>query len=165
MEQPNGSVASASREAANADRQASPAPIAADGRPLGTPQAKSEDTQTAKSSGGESAARAIGADACAGITPLEAASRFEAAAVKAGVDEEFAKYVAEPPASTVNSPGYPRLVAAIYASTLPEKQRTEAAAGCAEALASPSTGGQGSSKRAMQEGPSSSGGHEEKGSN
>jgi hypothetical protein len=109
--------------------------------------------------------RGIGQAACAGMTPIEAAAHFEGPARRAGVEKKFAKYVAEPPTSIVNSPGYPRLVAAIYASTLPVKQRAEAAAGCAESLALSSSGGQGSSKRAMQEGPSSSGGQVQKGSN
>jgi hypothetical protein len=110
-------------------------------------------------------ARKAGQQACDGMTPLEAAKHFEEPARRAGVDKDFAKFVAEPSAATVNSPGYPRLVAATYASTLPVKQRPEAAAGCAESLASRSSGGQGSSKRATRQGPSATGGPEEKGSN
>jgi hypothetical protein len=110
-------------------------------------------------------ARRAGQRACAGMTPLEAARHFEGPARKAGVKVNFAKFVAQPPSSTINSPGYPRLVAAIYASTLPPKQRAEAAAGCAERLALSSSGGQGSSKRATQEGLPSAGGTNKKGSN
>ena len=54
------------------------------------------------------AARELGRRACEGMTPLEAANHFELPARAAGVDKKFAKFVAEPPSSTVNSPGYPQ---------------------------------------------------------
>jgi hypothetical protein len=92
----------------------------------------------------ESAALELGRRACAGLTPLEAAKRFELPARRAGVEKEFAEFVADPPPQTLESSGYPRLVAAVYAETVPAKQREEAAAGCAEELALSSSGGQAS---------------------
>ncbi len=90
--------------------------------------------QTADSGGAEGA-RAAGREACAGMTPLEAARRFQAAARRAGVKKRFAQLTAQPPPSVAESPGYPRLVGALYATTVPGPARTEAAAGCAEELA------------------------------
>jgi hypothetical protein len=96
----------------------------------------------ALSSAATKAARAAGRKACSALTPLQAAGRFELPARKAGASKDFASYIAHPPPSTLNSPGFPRLVAALYATTLPAKQRADAAAGCAEELASPSSGRQ-----------------------
>jgi hypothetical protein len=110
------------------------------------------------------AVRETGRRACAGMSPLEAAKHYELPARHAGVDKEFAKFVAHPPPSTETSDGFPRLVAALYASTLPAAQRADAAAGCAEELASPGSGGQASSKRAKRQGLSSSGSNDKKGS-
>lgn len=81
-------------------------------------------------------ARAAGRRACRDAGPLEVARRYERPAVAAGVDKKFAALAAEPTAAMRSSPGYPRLVAAIYAGTLAPSQRAEAAAGCAEELAS-----------------------------
>jgi hypothetical protein len=89
------------------------------------------------SSGAAQAARATGRRACAGLTSLQVAQRYELPARKAGATKAFTSYIANPPPSTKNSPGFPRLVAALYATTLPASQRADAAAGCAEELASP----------------------------
>jgi hypothetical protein len=80
--------------------------------------------------------REVGRAACAGMTPQQAAKRFELVARRSGVGKQFAAFVADPPPTVENSPGYPRLVAAVYAATLPAPQRADAAAGCAEELAS-----------------------------
>lgn len=93
-------------------------------------------------------AREIGQKACAGMTPLQAAKRYELAARRAGATREFAALVADPPPAVKSSPGFPRLVAALYATTLPARQRADAAAGCVEELASRSSGRQASSDRA-----------------
>ena len=90
------------------------------------------DTETPSRSNDE--AREVGRTACEGMTPLEAAARYEVRARAAGVGREFARYVAHPPASVERSNGYPRLVAALYASTLPGGDRGAAAAGCTEEL-------------------------------
>lgn len=81
-------------------------------------------------------ARAAGRRACRGVNPLEIAQRYERAAVASGVSKKFAALAADPTASMRSSAGYPRLVAAIYVGTLPASQRAQAAAGCAEELAS-----------------------------
>lgn len=86
------------------------------------------------------AAREAGKRACAGMTPPEAAEHFEIPARLAGVDKKFAEFVADPPTSTAGSAGYPRLVAALYATTVPAAEREEAAAGCTEELTPPSGG-------------------------
>jgi hypothetical protein len=86
------------------------------------------------------AARESGRKACAGMTALEAAKHFAVPARLAGTDKQFAELVAEPSPSTESSPGYPRLVAALYATTVPAVQREQAAAGCAEELTPPSGG-------------------------
>jgi hypothetical protein len=86
------------------------------------------------------------------MSALQAAQRYELPARHAGVDKKFAAFVANPPSSTQASSGFPRLVAALYASTLPATQRADAAAGCAEELASRSPGGQASPKRASAQG-------------
>jgi hypothetical protein len=79
--------------------------------------------------------RAQGRNACRGLTPLEAAKRFEQTALESGVRRRFVELVAEPPARVEASPSYPRLVAALYATTLQPSHRAQAAAGCAEELA------------------------------
>jgi hypothetical protein len=81
-------------------------------------------------------AREVGREACRGASPLEIARRYEAPATDANVRKSFAKLVAHPTAALQKSPGYPRLVAALYASTVPVARRALAAAGCAEELAS-----------------------------
>jgi hypothetical protein len=80
--------------------------------------------------------REAGREACRGASPLEIARRYEASATDAQVRKRFAELVAHPTAALEKSPGYPRLVAALYASTVPVAQRAQAAAGCAEELAS-----------------------------
>ena len=99
------------------------------------------------------------------MTPLEAARHFEAAALRAGVTKRFAKLATEPTAEVKASTGYPRLAAAIYATTTPEKGRAQAAAGCAEELAADGEGGEAASERAGQTAPTSQGGADQKGSN
>lgn len=79
--------------------------------------------------------RAAGRSACEGMRPAEAALHFKAAAERAGAHQRFVELVTEPTAAIAQSPGYPRLVAAFYATTRPEPQRALAAAGCAEELA------------------------------
>lgn len=80
-------------------------------------------------------AREAGRRACAGMEPQEAAHLYAKAALKAGVRKRFADLVTEPTEAIEGSPGYPRLVAALYATTVPEARRAQAAAGCAEELA------------------------------
>jgi hypothetical protein len=87
-------------------------------------------------SGNADSARAAGRRACHGADPLEIAQRYEGAAVAAGVSKKFAAIAVAPTSAMRSSPGYPRLAAAIYAGTLPASQRAQAAAGCAEELAS-----------------------------
>ncbi|HEX6206487.1 MAG TPA: hypothetical protein VFZ29_11845 [Solirubrobacterales bacterium] len=79
--------------------------------------------------------RAIGRRACEGMKPLQAAHHFEPAVRAAGAEERFIELVTEPDPAVEGSPGYPRLVAAFYATTLPEPQRVLAAAACAKELA------------------------------
>jgi hypothetical protein len=69
------------------------------------------------------------------MTPLEAARHFRGAAREAGAHERFVELVADPTPAVAGSPGYARLVAALYSTTLPPAQRALAAAGCAEELA------------------------------
>jgi len=88
-------------------------------------------------SGANGDAREKGRQACRGMTPREAANHFEAAARRAGVNKRFAKLVTEPTPEVEASSGYPRLAAALYAMTTPEKDRAAAASGCAEELAAP----------------------------
>jgi hypothetical protein len=79
-------------------------------------------------------ARAAGRQACHDLTPLEAARHFRRAALRAGVTQHFAALVAEPTKQVESSTGYPQLVGALYATTVGESRRREAAAGCAEEL-------------------------------
>lgn len=79
--------------------------------------------------------RDAGRSACEGMRPLEAALHFKAAVERTGAHQRFVELVTEPTAAIEQSPGYPRLVAAFYATTRPEPQRALAAAGCAEELA------------------------------
>jgi hypothetical protein len=86
-------------------------------------------------------AGAKGRRACQGLTPLQAAQRYRKAARRAGATKLFIASVAEPDPATETSPGYPRLVAALFATTVPPRDQTEAAAGCAEELAASIKGG------------------------
>lgn len=83
----------------------------------------------------DASAREEGRRACEGMDPLEAARHYVKAARRAGVRKRFAELVTEPPPKVEASPGYPQLVAALYATTVPGPRRAEAAAGCAEELA------------------------------
>jgi hypothetical protein len=69
------------------------------------------------------------------MTPLEAAHRFRSGAENAGAHARFLELVTEPTSTVEHSPGYPRLVAALYATSRPPSQRALAAAGCAQELA------------------------------
>jgi hypothetical protein len=80
-------------------------------------------------------ARQAGREACEGLAPIDAARRFRSSARRAGVTKRFAALVSEPTPEVEASPGYPRLVASLYATTLPGRVRAAAAAGCAEELA------------------------------
>jgi hypothetical protein len=91
----------------------------------------------AEPAAGGVAARQLGRQACRGLTPLQAAHRYRVAARRAGVRRHFAALVVDPPPAIESSPGYPRLVASFYATTVPGPDRREAAAGCAEELAAP----------------------------
>ncbi|HEY2715589.1 MAG TPA: hypothetical protein VGI73_05140 [Solirubrobacterales bacterium] len=82
-----------------------------------------------------SPARAAGRRACRGLSPLEGAHRFEDDARRAGVRRAFIAEVSDPTLAVEESAGYPALVAALYATTQPERVRRGAAAGCAEELA------------------------------
>ena len=99
------------------------------------------------------------------MTPREAAKHFRAAAKEAGVRKRFAELVTEPTPGVEASPGYPRLVAALYAMTVSEPERAAAAAGCAEELAVDGEGGEVSSGRMRQTAPPNQGGAHQKGSN
>jgi hypothetical protein len=107
----------------------------------------------------------MGRKACQGMTPLDAARHFEAAARRAGVTKRFAELATEPSAKVEASSGYPRLAAAIYATTTPEKSRAAAAAGCAEELAADGEGGGVSSEQTGQTASPSQGDASQKGSN
>lgn len=109
-----------------------------------------EDASTAKTAAAKNAAagtgpppakahgpRAAGQRACHGLSALEAAHRFAVDARRAGVRQLFIAEVNHPAPAVEGSAGYPRLVAALYATTLPARVRAEAAAGCAEELAVP----------------------------
>lgn len=84
--------------------------------------------------GGE-AATANDRHPCRGMTPTEAAHYYKGAARQAGASRRFVELVTEPMPAVESSPGYPRLVGAFYASTLPPKKRAAAAAACAKELA------------------------------
>lgn len=105
----------------------------------------------------------IGRQACSGMSPREAALRYVAAARRAGVGKPLTRIVADPPPSVADSTGFPRLVAAVYAATVPKRQRTAAAAGCAEELAAATWGRASSTKAKKSTGPSPSDGPEKKG--
>jgi hypothetical protein len=79
--------------------------------------------------------------ACRGLTPIEAARHFRDAALAAKVRLHFVELVAEPGAKIESSSGYPRLVAALYATTVPAADRASAAAGCAKELSAANGGG------------------------
>ncbi|MFL5872180.1 MAG: hypothetical protein ACJ75T_01720 [Solirubrobacterales bacterium] len=72
---------------------------------------------------------------CRDMTPIEAARHYKGAARHAGASKRFLELVTEPTPAVESSPGYPRLVGAFYASTLPPKKRAAAAAACARELA------------------------------
>lgn len=72
---------------------------------------------------------------CRGMAPLEAALHYKAEAREAGASKRFVALVTEPTPKVESSPGYARVVAAFYASTLPPAQRAKAAASCAKELA------------------------------
>jgi hypothetical protein len=101
----------------------------------GSPPATVHGPESQPSDKQAQAWRARGRQACRGLEPVEAARRFEAAARRAGAHERFIGLVTEPTPAVEHTPGYPRLVAAFYATTRPGPQRTLAAAGCAEELA------------------------------
>jgi len=77
---------------------------------------------------------------CQGRTPLEVAHSLRAIAEHGGPRERFAELVVDPTPAVAESPGYPRLVAALYATTLPPPKRAQAAAACAKELAAASHG-------------------------
>ncbi len=107
--------------------------------------------------------RRLGSRACRGMTSLQAAERFRPKVRRAGVQRRFVKAVTEPTSAVEASPGYPRLVAAFYATTLPESERTPAAAGCAEELVAYREGGKASSDRTRQKTAAREGGQHQKG--
>jgi hypothetical protein len=109
-------------------------------------------------------ARAAGRRACHGQTPVEVAQRFRAIAQRPGERRQFAALVVDPTPTVEESPGYPRLVAALYATTVPTPGREQAAAGCAEELAAASHGGEAPSSRMGQEELPGAGSQEQKGS-
>jgi hypothetical protein len=86
-------------------------------------------------------AREAGRRACEGMAPIEAARRYRKEARQAGATKVFIAAVAEPDPATESSAGYPRTVAALFATTVPPKDQAEAAAGCAEELAASIKGG------------------------
>lgn len=135
-------------------------------RSTSTEQSSVEGAESAASAAARNAAaRAAGRKACQGMTPLEAARHYEAAAREAGVTKRFAQLATEPSARVESSAGYPRLAAAIYATTTPVKSRAQAAAGCAEELAVNGEDGEAAPERAGQTVPPSQGGADQKGSN
>lgn len=131
-----------------------------------TTQAEQRSTEAAGvASAQDDAARAAGRKACEGMTPLEVARHYQAAAREAGATKRFVQLATEPSAKVESSSGYPRLVAAIYATTTPVKSRAQAAAGCVEELAVNGEDGEVSSERTGQTAPPSQGGASQKGSN
>jgi len=83
---------------------------------------------------------AAGRLTCEDKTPLEVAQRLRSIAEHRGPRKRFAEMVVDPTPAIEESPGYPRLVAALYATTLPPPKRAQAAAACAEELAAASHG-------------------------
>jgi hypothetical protein len=112
--------------------------------PISKQQSDAKQPEAAPSPAAAKAAGETGRKACKGLTPLQAAQRYAPAARNAGVTKAFAAFIADPNPHTVSSPGFPRLVAALYATTLPAGQRASAAAGCAAELASAPDAGQAS---------------------
>jgi hypothetical protein len=92
------------------------------------------------------------------VTTLRVAEKFSVAAHQAGAAKHFIELVVEPSAAVQASPGYPRLVAALYATTLPESERTPAAAGCVEELTAPEEGDKAASGRPRHTRPPMGGG-------
>lgn len=88
----------------------------------------------------EAAARDMGRRACDGLEPLQAARQFSDAAKRVGATLRFVAAVANPVPAVRKSPGYPRLVASLYGTTVPTRQAAAAAAGCAEELVAPPQG-------------------------
>ena len=132
----------------------------------GTTQAEHHSAEAAgAATAHDESARAAGRKACKGMTPLEVARHFEAAARRAGATKRFVQLATEPSAKVESSAGYPRLAAAIYATTTPEKSRAQAAAGCAEELAVNGEDGEAAPERAGQTAPPSQGGADQRGSN
>jgi hypothetical protein len=127
--------AAGDRERAERRRPAAEAPSSSATGSRNPDPAPRDDDRPASASVGDDP-REVGESACQGMTPQEAAKHFELVARRSGVGKQFAAFVADPPPSVEASPGYPRLVAAVYAATLPAAQRADAAAGCAEELAS-----------------------------
>lgn len=105
-----------------------------------------------------------GRRACRGLTPLEAARRFGEKASRAGVHGRFLRSVTEPAPSVEASGGYPRLVASLYATTVPPAERALAASGCAHELAVAVQGGGAASNRSRRNALPSKGSEETKGS-
>jgi len=131
-----------------------------------TTQAEQRPAEAAAAAyAGDASVRAMGHKACEGMTPLEVARRYEVAAREAGATKRFLELATEPSAKVESSSGYPRLAAAIYATTTPEKGRADAAAGCADELAVNGEDGEASPQRARQTAPPSQGGADQKGSN
>lgn len=95
--------------------------------------------------------RLIGEKACRGMNPLQAARHFRASARAAGAQARFLELVAFPSPRVRASPAYPKLVASLYATTVPARDRAAAAAGCADELAASSPGGGAAPGRAQQE--------------
>jgi hypothetical protein len=92
------------------------------------------------------------------------AQRFRGIAQRPGERQRFAALVVDPTPAIKESPGYPRLVAALYATTVPAPGREHAATGCAEELAAATHGGEAPSSRMGQEELPSEGSQDRKGS-
>lgn len=80
------------------------------------------------------AARVSKSHPCRGMSPLEAARHYEREVRDAGASKRFLELVTDPTPAVESSPGFPRVVAAFYATTLPPDQRAAAATACAKEL-------------------------------
>ena len=98
-----------------------------------------------------------------GMTPVEAARHYSASARRAGVRKDFAKLVTEPTTKVESSSGYPRLVAALYATTVRRRAAQQPLPVAPKSLPPTGRAERATSERTGQTAPLSQGGAHQKG--
>jgi hypothetical protein len=71
---------------------------------------------------------------CVGRRPAGVIKRYLPAARKRGADKALLRTAADPPRRVTKGPGYALLAGAVYASSLPVRQRVGVAPACAKEL-------------------------------